>query len=168
MSQHGFAFKKPSSPTNGTFSRTNDTFDREMGSDANMKECSVAQELLSDYVEGTLDTSRSREVAMHLASCSGCTREAKALQTMLTFLHERVPPREPVLDIWHELQPKVQEVVAEQRLGFFARIGLRASRLRNNVAVGAIWFTQAVAMNTQRRMQKYLLSDPYQVTGDGG
>ena len=67
MSQHGFAFKKPSSPTNGTFSRTNDTFDRETAAETNTKECSITQALLSDYVEGTLDAARSREVTAHLA-----------------------------------------------------------------------------------------------------
>ncbi|MBC8138531.1 MAG: hypothetical protein H8F28_21835, partial [Fibrella sp.] len=87
--------------------------------------------------------------------------------TMLTFLHERVPNREPVLDIWQELAPKVQEVVAEQRLGFFPRLKLRVVRLINNVAVGAIWFTQAVAFNTERRMQKYLISDPFQTAEEG-
>ncbi|MBC8135540.1 MAG: zf-HC2 domain-containing protein, partial [Fibrella sp.] len=85
-------------------------------------ECRHAQDLLSEYVEGSIDNTRRLIVAAHIANCPACTREAKGLETMLTFLHERVPNREPVLDIWQELAPKVQEVVAEQRLGFFPRL----------------------------------------------
>ncbi len=166
MSHNGFAFKKPSSPTSGMLGRglydeTEYTLDSPL-------ECRQAQELLSEYIEGSIDNKRRLLVASHIASCPACAREAKGMETLLTFLHERVPSREPVLDIWHELAPKVQEVVAEQRLGFFPRLKLRTSRLLNNVAVGAIWYTQAVAFNTERRMQKYLLTDPFQTAGEEG
>ena len=131
-------------------------------------ECSNTQELLSEYVEGSLDNKRRVTVAEHIALCPACTREVRALETMLDFLHQRVPRREPVLNIWQELEVQVQEVVAEQRLGFFPRLKLRVSRLLNNVAVGAILFTQAVAFNTERRLQKYIISDPFQVAGEEG
>ncbi|MBC8142163.1 MAG: zf-HC2 domain-containing protein [Armatimonadetes bacterium] len=130
--------------------------------------CQDAQDLLSEYVEGSLDNKRRNEVAAHVASCPACAREAKALETMLDFLHGKVVRREPVLDIWHELAPKVQEVVAENRLGFFARLKLRVGRLLNNVALGAIWYTQAVAFNTERRLQKYVTTDPFAATGQEG
>lgn len=164
MSHNGFAFKKPSSPSSETLGRG--TYG-ETGQGEGTMECRHAQDLLSEYVEGSIDNKRRLLVAAHIASCPACAREAKGLETMLTFLHERVPNREPVLDIWHELAPKVQEVVAEQRLGFFPRLKLRVGRFINNVAVGAIWFTQAVAFNTERRMQKYLISDPFQMAEEG-
>jgi hypothetical protein len=150
MSNHAFKQEKPSSAMGGTTG------------------CRHVQDLLSDYVEGNLDGQRRLAVSAHLVNCPGCTREVRALETMLDFLHEKLPRREPVLDIWHELHPKVQEVIAEQRLGFFPRLKLRVSRLMNNIAVGAIWFTQALAYNTQRRMQKYLIADPFQGVEEGG
>jgi len=116
-----------------------------------------------------LDTKRRLQVAAHIASCEPCAREAKALEAMVRFLHERLPRREPILDIWQELSPKVTEVLAEQRLGFLDRMKLRVGRLLNNIAVGSIWFTQALAYNTQRRMEKYVLTDPYHgASEDGG
>jgi len=130
--------------------------------------CQHAQDLLSEYVEGSLDNKRRLEVAAHVASCPSCTREAKALEMMLDFLHGKIVRREPVLDIWHELAPKVQEVVAENRLGFFPRLKLRTQRLLNNVALGAIWYTQAVAFNTERRLQKYVTADPFLASGQEG
>lgn len=148
MSSNGFTQKQLSSPQNGTAL------------------CRNTQELLSEYAEGGLDPKQRLQVASHLVSCEACTREAKALETMIHFLHEQLPRREPVLDIWHELHPKVQEVIAEQRLGFLQRVKLRTGRLLNNIAVGAIWFTQALAYNTQRRMEKYLLADPFQTAGE--
>lgn len=163
MSQNGFTFNTPSSPLNrnrGSYGET--------GQGEGTTECRSTQDLLSEYVEGSLDNKRRLLVASHIAGCPACAREAKGLEAMLTFLHERVPQREPVLDIWHELAPKVQEVVAEQRMGFFPRLKLRVGRFINNVAVGAIWFTQAVAFNTERRMQKYLISDPFQAVGEEG
>ena len=129
--------------------------------------CRHTQELMSEYVEGSLDPKRNAAVSAHLASCPACAREAQGLGTMVRFLHERVPRREPVLDIWQELAPKVQEVMAESRLGFFPRLKLRVGRLLNNVALGAIWYTQAVAFNTERKLQKYVISDPLLTAGEG-
>ena len=84
------------------------------------------------------------------------------MSAMLTLLHERIPHREPVLDMWAELAPKIEAIHAEERLGVMERAKLRMGRFLNNVAVGAILFTQALAINTAAHMQKYLLTDPFQ------
>ena len=154
MSLSGFAFQKPSY--------------RDSNQETGTMECSNTQELLSEYVEGSLDNKQRVVVAEHIATCPGCAREIRALETMLDFLHQSVPRREPVLNIWQELEPQVREVVAEQRLGFFPRLKLRVNRLLNNIALGAILFTQAVAFNTERRLQKYVISDPFQIAGEEG
>lgn len=157
MSQHGFAFRGEPAPKPSL--RHGETV---------TAECRHTMDLLSEYVEGSLDNKRRLAVAAHIADCAGCLREAEDMHTLLEFLHTEVPRREPVLDIWHELAPKVQEVLAENRLGAFPRLKLRAGRLLNNVAIGAIWYTQAVAYNTERRLQKYVITDPYRATGQKG
>jgi anti-sigma factor RsiW len=128
--------------------------------------CEGVQATLSDYVENTLSPSGRQKVEQHLAGCAGCAREAHQLQSLLSLLHDQIPAREPSLDIWAELAPKIEEFQAEERLSIPARLKLRTGRFLNNLATGSILFTQALAMNTQRRMQKYLISDPFQIGGE--
>lgn len=123
--------------------------------------CKLAQEALSDFLEGGLDPPRHQEIADHLLSCDRCAREERELAQMMRVVRERVGRREPVLDLWAEFVPKLAAVRAEERLGLAARLQLRAGRFFHNVAYGAILFTQALAMNTAERMQKYLLADPF-------
>ncbi len=128
------------------------------------------RELLSDYVEGNLTPERHALIAARLCDNPELSREAESLAFMLTVLHERVPRREPVLDIWGELAPKIAAVQAEERMALGERVRLRTGRFLSTVALGAILFTQAVAMNTSLRLQKYLLMDPYRLgeLSDGG
>lgn len=125
-------------------------------------ECARTREALSDYLEGGLDPPTRQTVDAHLCECAGCAEEKRIMSAMLTLLHERVPHREPSLDMWAELAPKIAELQAEERLGVMARAKLRMGRFLNNVAIGAILFTQALAINTAAHMQKYLLTDPFQ------
>jgi anti-sigma factor RsiW len=128
--------------------------------------CEHVRHALSDYLEGGLAPPQRQSVADHLAGCEACTREERQLGLMLSLLHERVPRREPSLDIWAELAPKIAAVQAEERLSLPARVRLRGGRFLGNVAAGAILFTQALAVNTEARMRKYLVSDPFLV-GEG-
>lgn len=123
--------------------------------------CEHVQVALSDYVENALSPSARQAVEAHLAACPVCAREAQQLQSLVSILQNRVPHREPVLDIWAELTPKLEQIRHEERLSIPARLKLRAGRFLNNFASGAILFTQALAMNTQARMQKYVISDPF-------
>ncbi len=123
--------------------------------------CKHVQEALSNYVEGGLDPPERQALTEHLAQCAECADEARQMERMLSVFRERVPRHEPVLDLWAEFAPKMAEVQAEEKLGVLARLGLRWERFWGNVAYGAILFTQAVAINTQARMQKYLLADPF-------
>ena len=105
--------------------------------------CGAVQEGLSEYLE-----------------------EERTLAALLNVLH-RLPAREPVLDIWRELEPKVEAVLAEERLGMGARLQVRVGRFLSNLAAGSILFTQALAMNTEARMRKYLIQDPF-LAGEEG
>ena len=123
--------------------------------------CDSVRATLSDFVENNLSPTERESVELHLNGCEGCRHEARQFQSLLTLLQERIPAREPSLDIWAELSPKIEAIRAEERLGIAARMKLRSGRFLGNFAAGAILFTQALAMNTQRRMQKYLIADPF-------
>ena len=138
------------------------------GNDTNTVRCQVVREALSDYMEGGLPTSLRQSVAAHLTGCANCASEEREMAAMLNFLHHNLPSREPVLDMWSELAPKIAVYQAEERLTIPARLRLRTGRFLGTVAAGAILFTQALAMNTEARMRKYLIADPYLVgEGDG-
>lgn len=123
--------------------------------------CKHIHEALSDYLEGGLDPPDRQAVVQHLDGCVDCAQEEREMARTLALLHNCVPRHEPVLDLWAEFAPKMAQVQAEERLGAFARLRLRMGRLWGNVAYGAILFTQALAVNTTARMQKYLLADPF-------
>ena len=128
--------------------------------------CKHAQEALSDYLEGGLPPPERTALAEHLAECADCAKEEREMQAMLSFLHTRLPRHEPVLDLWREMAPGVAQTRAEEKLGILARLRLRVFRFWGNVAYGAILFTQAVALNTTDRMQKYLLMDPFRSSAE--
>lgn len=130
--------------------------------------CPQVRNALSDYLEGGLPPPVRQSVQAHLSECESCAREERQLAAMLRFVQERVPPREPSLDIWAELQPKVAAYMAEERLTLLKRIQIRLGRFLSSVAAGAILFTQALAMNTEAKLQKYLITDPYTLADEEG
>lgn len=123
--------------------------------------CHEVCESLSDFLEGGLPPPDRQKVQAHLDGCAECTAEAEQLTSLMRLLHERLPQREPALDIWAELQPKVQAYAEEERLSLGRRFRLRFGRFLGDVAAGAILFTQALAMNTETKLKKYLVTDPY-------
>jgi hypothetical protein len=122
-------------------------------------------ERLSDYVEGSLAPSEHETIAQYLErdtpESKAAAQEANDLARMLTVLHNRVPRREPTLDIWQEFNPKMQHYLHEEKMSVTDRVKLRAGRFLSNVAAGTILFTQAVAVNTESKMKKYLVEDPF-------
>jgi hypothetical protein len=122
-------------------------------------------ERLSDYVEGNLSSSEQEAIAHYLErdtpEAKAAAQEANDLARMLTVLHNRVPRREPTLDIWQEFNPKMQHYLQEEKMSVADRVKLRAGRFLSNVAAGTILFTQAVAVNTESKMKKYLVEDPF-------
>jgi predicted anti-sigma-YlaC factor YlaD len=136
------------------------------GNGSHTRECASVREALSEYLEGGLAERKRITVAEHLASCAECRREERELSNLINCLNLHVPPREPSLDIWAELGPKVAAVMAEEKLSVPMRLKLRASRFLGSVAAGAILFTQALAMNTENRMHRYLTSDPFRLVAE--
>ena len=126
-------------------------------------------ERLSDYLEGNLAPSEQEAIAQYLERDTPEARETKKeaqdLARMLTVLHQKMPRREPTLDIWSEFQPQMQhylqEMSREEKMSVGSRVKLRAGRFLSNVAAGTIIFTQALAVNTETKMKKYLVDDPF-------
>ena len=119
-----------------------------------------AQDYLSEYLEGSLAPPEREALEKMIEENPALAREARQLKAMLATLHA-LPPREPVLDLWRELSPKVEEVAAEQRLGLVDLARLRGTRFLASFAEGTILWTQALAMNTEARMRKYVLHHPF-------
>jgi anti-sigma factor RsiW len=130
--------------------------------------CQQVRDALSDYREGGLPPPARQGVAAHLSECEACAREERQLATLLTVIRERIPPREPSLDIWAELEPKVAAHMAEERMNLLKRAQVRLGRFLSSVAAGAILFTQALAMNTEAKLKKYLITDPYTLADEEG
>jgi anti-sigma factor RsiW len=123
-------------------------------------------ERLSDYVEGNLSPSEQETIAQYLTrdtpEAKAAAQEANDLARMLTVLHNRVPRREPTLDIWREFNPKMQHYLQEEKMSVGDRVKLRAGQFLSNVAAGTILFTHAIAVNTESKMKKYLVEDPFE------
>ena len=119
-----------------------------------------AQDYLSEYLEGNLAPPEREAIEKLMEEDPALAREARELKALLATLHA-LPPREPVLDIWQELSPKVEEVTAEQRLGLADLVRLRGTRFLASFAEGTILWTQVLAMNTEARMRKYVLEHPF-------
>ena len=128
--------------------------------------CEQVRPVLGEYLEETLESTARRDVAAHLQTCADCARETRTMAQLLTVLHQ-LPPREPVLDIWQELEPKIALARAEASLSFPVRVRLQVGRFLSNVSYGAILFTQALAINTTNRLQKYLIPENMTVGGIG-
>ena len=67
-------------------------------------ECLRAKELLSDYLDGILDTRSAAQLEMHLLGCSGCRQQLDALKTLVSELNrlEPVKPPHDFIDQIHE------------------------------------------------------------------
>ena len=119
-----------------------------------------AQDYLSENLEGNLAPPEREAMEKLLREDDALAREARNLKAVLATLHA-LPPREPVLDVWMELSPKVEQVVAEQRLGVADLLRLRGTRFLASFAEGTILWTRALAMNTEARLCKYVLQHPF-------
>jgi hypothetical protein len=67
-------------------------------------ECSRAKELLSDYLDGILDSRSGAQLEMHLSGCTGCRQQHDALKALVSELNSMEPVKSPpdFLDQIHE------------------------------------------------------------------
>lgn len=129
------------------------------------RHCESLRSQFSSLFDGTLPKTDAETVEAHLTRCPDCLREWNDFRKLIGFLHG-LPSKEPVLDMWREIQPEVAAIVHEQRLPWAARLRLRLGRIVSNAAAGAIVFTGLVARNTDAALRRFLVDDPFE-TGKG-
>lgn len=114
-----------------------------------------AQARFSEYLEDALSTYQRDEMQAFLAREPESAAEMFALDRTLSLLH-RLPPQEPVLDIWREFLPKVQAFQAERKLGWLERLQLRHEEFQAQISSGIILWTHAVSACAHVRFSRYL------------
>lgn len=121
-------------------------------------------ERIRPYLQGKIDSpedaSEGTWIDEHLAECAACRGEFERTRAMLGLLHS-LPRREPVLDLWREMEPALAEARRERRMGPVARLRARFARFASNAAAGAIVFTDQVARNTDSALRRFLVQDPF-------
>lgn len=117
-----------------------------------------AQALFSDYLEDALDSRQRDEMQIFLAREPECAAEMFALERTLSLLH-RLAPREPALDIWRELLPRVEKFKAERKLSWPERLRIRGEEFRAQVSSGVILWTHALSECAHTRLGRYLQHD---------
>ena len=92
-----------------------------------MKNCRDVSKLLHDYVEGSLESGVSQELAAHLADCPGCVASVKTYQQTINLSQdlrcEEIPP---------VLQRKLRSFIKQKtrKPSLWARFRARLTGLR--------------------------------------
>lgn len=118
-----------------------------------------ARLLYSDYLEDALDEPTRARMQAFLAAQPEHAADLSRFERTLSTLR-RLPPREPVLDMWQEFAPRVEAYRAERRLALWPRLQQQWMRLLGQLSAGVILWTQALAARTHARLERYLLHDP--------
>ena len=125
----------------------------------------LEHETLPDFLDGALSAEKRKEFERALQVDKILARETQELASVLQILHQ-LPQREPVIDVWPELEPQLIQHQLEERMGLFTRWRFRGARFLSNFASGAILFTQAVALNTESKMRKFVMADSFVSGGE--
>lgn len=120
-----------------------------------------ARSLFSEYVEGTLEEEEKDQFQAFLAANPESAAELMQFERTLSLVH-RLPAQEPMLDMWAEFAPKMNEYLAEQKTDPMKRLRHKLAGFRSSFSEGMILWTHAVATRTQAQLGKYLLRDPLQ------
>lgn len=119
-----------------------------------------ARASFSDYLEDALDPAARDAMQAFLAKEPDAAAEMIGLERTLSLLH-RLPPREPVLDIWREFAPQVETFRAERRLDLVTRLRLHWGALLSQVSAGVILWTHALASQAHTGLSRHLLHDAW-------
>ena len=109
----------------------------------------------SDYLEDALDPAARDEMQAFLAREPEAAAEMIGLERTLARLH-RLPPREPVLDLWREFAPQVEAFRAERRLNLATRLRLHWGAVLSQVSAGVILWTNALAHRAHTGLGRHL------------
>lgn len=109
----------------------------------------------SEYLEDALDPAARDAMQAFLAREPEAAAELIGLERTLSRLH-RLPPREPVLDLWREFAPQVEAYRAERRLSLASRLRLHWGAVLSQVSAGIILWTHALASRAHAGLGRHL------------
>lgn len=109
----------------------------------------------SDYLEDALDSQARDEMQAFLAREPDAAAEMIGLERTLARLH-RLPPREPVLDLWREFAPHLEVFRSERKLSLATRVRLHWAALLSQVSAGVILWTHALAHRAHVGLGRHL------------
>ncbi len=112
----------------------------------------------SDYLEDALDPAARDAMQAFLAREPAAAAELIGLERTLSRLH-RLPPREPVLDLWREFAPQVEAYRAERRLNLATRLRLQWGAMLSQISAGVILWTHALASRAHAGLGRHLRHD---------
>jgi hypothetical protein len=90
------------------------------------QKCHHIRQLLSEYIDGALDSSKMTAVTEHLHACEDCSRRYEALKSLISSMRNITPVKAPdnFLDKIHDrikapsLLDKIRELLSFKRIGF--------------------------------------------------
>lgn len=118
--------------------------------------CEEVQERLSALIDEQLNQQEREQVQSHLLICETCAREYQELRRFVEFCRQLEAP-EPKIDLWHDLQPMLAEILAEQQLPLGQRLRRQWSRLVSQVCYGIILFLQVVTYQLTITLSRYIV-----------
>lgn len=77
-------------------------------------DCTRAEELLHELVDGTLSESQQKSVDEHCASCADCALHLKELQQIEKMMSDISDVQPPVDKMWAALSARIKDVPAEE------------------------------------------------------
>lgn len=126
--------------------------------------CEEVQELLNALIDEHLNPHEKEQVLDHLHTCNSCAKGYNDLRRFVEFCRQIESP-EPKIDLWREIEPKLAEVIAEQRLPFALRLRRQWDRLISQVCYGVILFLQVVTYQVTLSLSRYVVEADRPVYG---
>jgi len=125
-----------------------------------MGSCTDIREEFSAFHDNSLDAEMKKRVAAHVVSCPDCAAEYRSFARTLDVIRA-IPVDEPVIDMWAEIAPHLDQIDAEKTLTLAARVRCWWLVAQAGLSEGAIMFTHRLAETTTKRFSKYLTRDPF-------
>lgn len=117
-----------------------------------------ARAKFSGYLEHELSPSERDQMQVYFAEHPDAAAEMITLERTLSLL-QRLPPREPSLDLWHALVPEIEMLRAERKLSLVLRLRGQWSVFVASVSEGVILWTHALARRAHHHLAPHLHPD---------
>lgn len=116
-----------------------------------MMQCAEVQAKLAEYSVGLLDEQKRKAIEAHLAECTSCAYELRALERVDKLLGS-VTPEEPPAHLWQNIRARIEAQPQEARSPFW-QSWFTLPRLALGGAVAAAILAGLVYFGTPRALQ---------------